>query len=207
MAIIGAMAKQAAERSGNSVEDERRKLTGYMPELSANGSVRGKAMFGMVRDVLREFCRDNKCAWSIQDGKLTLIPLGGYIPGEVPVLSARTGVIGIPEQVPSVGLKVQTLLNPTIKIGQAVKLETTAINQQRLGVGVGDQLENQTTAMSTRKRNYDGLYYVMCADHYGDTRGNEWYSMLNCLALDATVPMNLAPKASIAPEAVSIRTN
>jgi hypothetical protein len=33
----------------------------------------------------------------------------------------------------------------------------------------------------------------MVADHIGDTRGQEWYSDLTCLAIDATVTPIFAP--------------
>ena len=32
-----------------------------------------------------------------------------------------------------------------------------------------------------------GLYYVMVANHTGDTRGQNWYTDMTCLAVDATL--------------------
>ena len=42
------------------------------------------------------------------------------------------------------------------------------------------------------KTNADGLYYVMRANHVGDTRGQDWYTDLLCLSVDATVTKEAA---------------
>lgn len=175
---------------------------GYVPELSENGSVRGVVFYGMARDELREFAEQNDCTWSIQDGKLTVIPLTSYVPGETPIISPQTGLVGVPEQTQS-GIKARVLLNPALKIGQRIKLDST-INPYRYGLDVQSQASNALLESSI-KTNADGHYYIMNADHIGDTRANEWYTDLTCLAVDATVPPSLAPRAAIAPEAASIR--
>lgn len=175
---------------------------GYVPELSTNGSARGRVYYGMTRDELREWAEVQDALWSIQDGKLVLIPKTSYVPGDTPLISPSTGLVGVPEQTPN-GIEMRVLLNPSIKIGQRVKLDST-VNPFRYGLDVQSQASNALLASSI-KTNADGLYYVMVADHSGDTRGNEWYTDLTCLAVDATVPPNMAPRAAIAPEAASIR--
>lgn len=178
---------------------------GYMPELSQNGSVRGRVFYGMCRDEMREFAKNNNCTWSIQDGKLTLIPLTAYIPGEVPIISADTGLIGIPEQTQN-GIRMRVLLNPSLKIGQKIKLDNSAINQLRYGLDIRSQASQANTSLFI-KTNADGEYYVMVAEHIGDTRGNDFYTDLVCLAVDATVPSEFAQRAAIAPEGAAIKKN
>lgn len=159
---------------------------GYIPDLPGNPLPRGKVMYGMSRDEMRKIARNTQTAWSIQDGKLQIVPETAYIPGEVPVITSATGMIGLPEQTQR-GINVRVLLNPNIKIGQAIKLDNKSIQGYRFGLAAGpQQLQNENTEMQA-KINSDGLYYVMCADHVGDTRGNEWYSDLTCLAIDATI--------------------
>jgi hypothetical protein len=175
---------------------------GYVPELSANGGARGRVYYGLTRDELMEFAEQTDCIWSIQDGKLTLIPQTAYIPGDTPVISPETGLVGVPEQTQN-GIQMRVLLNPGIKIGQRVKLDSV-VNAFRYGLDVQSQASNALLASSV-KTNADGLYYVMSADHCGDTRGNDWYTDLTCLAIDATVPPDLAPRAAILPDAASIR--
>lgn len=177
---------------------------GYVPELSTNGSARGRVYYGMTREELREWAEVQDCLWSIQDGKLTLIPKTSYVPGDVPLISPQTGLVGVPEQTQN-GIQMRVLLNPALKIGQRVRLDST-VNPFRFGLDVQSQASNALIA-SSNKTNADGLYYVMSAEHSGDTRGNAWYTELTCLAIDATVPPSLAPRAAIAPEAASIKRN
>lgn len=192
-AFIAAMAKAAISR-------------GYAPEFSSTKSARGTVYFGMARDELRDFSNDNDSSWSIQDGQLTFVPTTSYIPGDIPLISATTGLIGVPEQTQG-GISMRVLLNPTIKIGQVVKLDNaSAINLFRYGLDVQSQASNALLSTSI-KTNSDGLYYVMNANHFGDTRGNEWYSDLVCLSVDATVPPSLASSAAISPAAASIARN
>jgi hypothetical protein len=71
---------------------------GNLPELPGNALPRGKVIYGMSRDVMRNVARNTDTSWSIQDGKLTMIPQTAYVPGEIPVLTSATGVIGMPER-------------------------------------------------------------------------------------------------------------
>lgn len=176
---------------------------GYYPELSRNGRVRGIVHYGMVRDELRDFAEQNDCLWSIQDGKLTLIPRAGYIPGQPVLISPQSGLVGVPE-VTQNGIEMRILLNPGVRIGQLVKLDST-INPYRYSLNKDSQADNAALSTSNTKTNADGLYYVMNADHTGDTRANEWYTDLTCLAVDAEIPLDFAPKSAILPEAASIR--
>lgn len=168
---------------------------GYSPDLPANSLPRGKAFYGMSRDEMRKIARNLGVSWSIQDGKLQMVPETAYMEGEIPVITSATGMVGLPEQTQN-GIKVRVLLNPNIKIGQAIKLDNESIQGYRFGLGVtqtGTNLMTETTA----KTNSDGLYYVMIAEHMGDTRGQEWYSDLMCLAIDASVPNEYVPKQGI----------
>ena len=108
-------------------------------------------------------------------------------------------MIGIPEQTQN-GIRVRCLLNPNIKIGQIIKIEGT-INQFRLDTASLAGVTNANIQRSN-KLNGQGLYYVMYAQHTGDTRGNPWYTDLICLSVDATVPndsVNLGAVGNVAP--------
>ncbi len=175
---------------------------GFTSPLPTNGRVRARTYFGQARDCLRAFCRSYDLKWSIQDGKLVVIQNGYYIPGEPVVISPSNGLIGVPEQTER-GLSLRILLNPSVKIGQLIKLDSSNINQYRYGLGVNAQASNLTLAQQSTKLSSDGLYYVMRADHYGDTRDNEWYSDLTCLATDAAVPNTSVPGAAIGPTPVA----
>ncbi|MGC8011077.1 hypothetical protein ACP3WR_24425, partial [Salmonella enterica] len=70
----------------------------YMFELPKNPLPRGKVMFGMARDFMRGAARTAQAVWSIQDGKVQLVPETSYRPGLIPVITSETGMIGLPEQ-------------------------------------------------------------------------------------------------------------
>jgi hypothetical protein len=169
-----------------------------LPTLPANGRVRGRTYFGMTRDEMRDFARNYDFSWSFQDGRITLIPNTGYLPGTIPVISPRSGLIGVPEQTQN-GISMRVLLNPNIKIGQLVKLDSS-VNLFRFGLDLESQAQNAALtptglgALAQQiKTNNDGLYYVMVAEHSGDTRGNEWYTDIVCLSADATVTQESVP--------------
>jgi hypothetical protein len=159
---------------------------GYTPDLPGNPLPRGKVIYGMSRDEMRKVAENTRTAWSIQNGKLTMIPESAYIEGDIPVITSATGMIGLPEQTQN-GINVRVLLNPNIKIGQAIKLDNKSVQGYRFGLGAGEQQLHNDNAEKQAKLNADGLYYVMIADHQGDTRGQAWYSDLLCLAIDATI--------------------
>lgn len=167
---------------------------GYIPStLQSNPTPRGEVIFGMARDHLRNVAKDTDTSWSIQDGKVDFIPLTAYKPGDIPVITSETGLVGLPVQEQN-GIKLQTLLNPNLKIGQAVKLDNQSIQRYRYTLGA-NQIENYNAELFN-KINDDGLYYVMVANHSGDTRGNDWYTWLTCLAINADVPFEAAAKSS-----------
>lgn len=178
---------------------------GYVPDLPGNPLPRGKVMFGMTRDELRKVAENASTNWSIQDGKFTMVPLTGYIPGEAPVITAQTGLIGLPEQTQN-GIKLKTLLNPNLKIGQAIKLDNSSIQRFRYNPSL-IQEANNLKAEGSNKINNDGEYYVMIADHVGDTRGQEWYTDLYCLAIDAAVPADFFPRQGVSGEIGAIKRN
>lgn len=161
---------------------------GYIPidDGSGNALPRGKTIFGLTRDALRKLCKNASASWSIQDGKLDIIPLTSYKPGEAVVITSATGMIGLPQQTQN-GIEVKMLLNPNVKIGQLLKIDNASIQRMRFSLGL-DGIQQYNISNVSTKINDDGLYYVMVANHSGDTRADEWYTSVICLSVDATYP-------------------
>jgi hypothetical protein len=157
---------------------------GYMPNFSGTESLRGKVLFGMARDVLKEEANQNACTWSIQDGKVVFIPLNKYIPGDVVKINSLTGMIGIPELTDQ-GVSVRTLLNPNVKIGYLIQLDNKTVNQLFQQNADNPIPYNQYTGIQRLASvSADGLYRVYAAEHTGDTRGQPWYTDIVCLAVN-----------------------
>lgn len=177
---------------------------GYVPNSikgNTNRTIRGRTYYGGCKYELRALAEHNDCRWSIQDGQVTFIPKTAYIPEAPAVISPDTGLIGVPEQTQN-GLKLRVLLNPTLRIGRTVKLISNAVNQLRYGLDINSLATNPTLQLGATKLNADGLYYVMRAEHSGDSRGAPWYTDLTCLAVDATYPPDQVLNAVVAPNIV-----
>ncbi len=174
---------------------------GYLPKLPENPLPRGKVMFGMARDFMRWTARTCQTVWSIQDGKAIMVPETSYMPGEIPVITAETGMVGLPEQTQN-GITIKMLLNPSVKIGRLIKIDNASVQQYEYSLNTGQQAQNQRIEEQAKLQD-DGFYYVMIAEHYGDTRGNDFYTDVICLAADVTVlPDTFQTKAAVPPDFV-----
>ncbi|MFW5005046.1 phage protein [Pseudomonas aeruginosa] len=169
---------------------ESRGITmGERPPLPTNKLPRGKVMFGMTRDYLDTLGKTQDLSWSFQDGKLTLIPNTAYLPGEAVVVNSATGMVGLPEQTQN-GITVKMLLNPSVKVGRRLQINNASIQQMRYGLAIGDDPVTRKALVSVYL-DADGFYRSIVVNHSGDSRGNEWYTDVICLAIDATIPLSL----------------
>ncbi|WP_431207514.1 phage protein [Burkholderia cepacia] len=167
---------------------------GYIADLPSNPMPRGQVLFGMARDHLETVARSTQTLWSIQDGQLQIVPETSYVPGDIPVINAKSGMVGLPEQTQN-GITVRMLLNPAVKIGRLIQLDNSSIQRYEFSLSSADAIANRNTALQNRI-NGDGFYYVMTNEFWGDTRGNDWYNEVICLAVDATAQdLNLVNKS------------
>lgn len=158
---------------------------GNLMEFTGGVLPRGKVLFGMGRDILKNVANSQGATWSIQSGRVQITPLTGYLPGEAVGLNSLTGMIGIPEQTEE-GIKVRCLLNPKLRIGGLVKLNSADINQLfKQNPNAAPIPFNQWTGIQNLATvTNDGIYRLYVVEHFGDTRGSQWYSDLICLAVD-----------------------
>jgi len=158
--------------------------SGYVGDTGGVKLPRGKVMYGMARDYLRQSAESSDTSWSIQDGKLQFVPLGGVLPAQAVVLNSKTGLVGQPEQTND-GIKIRCLLNPTLKIGGRVRVDEKDVSSAKLPDTAKDAQANKPADVAS-----DGLYRLLVVEHSGDTRGNDWYSDIVGLDIDATQPPN-----------------
>jgi len=145
-------------------------------------NIRGKVLYGMARTYLRGLARSGQAKWSIKDGKLVITPLGQAPSSEAFVVNSTTGMVGLPEQT-NEGIKVTTLLNPTLVVGSQIQLNQASIQRATVSVTPGDenQFESAYPGFSS-----DGFYTAIVVEHEGDMRGNPWYTHVTALAVDKT---------------------
>ena len=162
---------------------------GHAPTLTDKASPRGRAIFGMARDQLRDIAQSNDSSWSIQNGKVVILPNGQALPGSAVILNSETGLLGLPQQT-QLGIIARTLINPLIKVGALVKIDQKSVQRIRIDpsyMGVGQVAKLPHVAQ-------DGLYRVLVADHFGDTRGNDWFTECICIALGTPITQGLIPR-------------
>lgn len=180
----------AAARKGLNVD------AGYTPQPPNAAAVRGKVLYGMARDTVRDLANTQQWAWSIQNGKLQMVPITSYVPGTVVVLTGQTGMIGLPEQTEG-GIAAKCLINPNIRIGTLVQINNASIQRAFLGglnLNTPGRLENLPGLLPTVTD--DGFYRVYVAEHSGDTRDLEWYSDLTCFAVDRSAAQDQSVRAA-----------
>lgn len=144
---------------------------------------RGKVMYGMSRDYLRQSASTSNASWSIQNGVLQFVPLAGVLPNEAIVLNSGTGLIGRPEQT-NTGVKFRCLLNPLLLVGGAVQIEQKDIAEAQLEE---ETSKNKKDKKSTPELASDGFYRVISLELSGDNRGQDWYCEGIGLDIDTTV--------------------
>lgn len=148
---------------------------------------RGKVLFGLARASARSLARSVQSSWTVRNGKLTFVEFNTYKPGEAVVLNSQTGMIGIPTQTNN-GIQVRCLLNPKIEIGGLIQ-----INQKDIQAGLvspGFTAVNNQAAIDN-----DGFYKALVVEHKGDTRNNDWYTDITCLALVKPPTSQSVPEA------------
>ncbi len=154
---------------------------------------RGRSLFGMARDAARDLADSCSMDWWIKDNKIQFLAQSAYLPGDAILLSAATGLIGLPQQTFQ-GLQVKCLLNPSIGLGTRVKIDNKSIQMAQLNLAY-------TAVNVIPPTDADGLYKVWYMDHTGDNRGPAWYTDFTCLSIDpsAAVPLSLSVPTEIPP--------
>lgn len=123
--------------------------------------VSGTALFGQVARLLPTYTQSVGLEWSIQDGANQLIPSGTDTGEQAVLLTPTTGLIGSPkktrekgsggQEIP--GLQIVSLLQPSIRPGRRVKVESST---------------------------FTGVYRVRKVEHNGDLAGQAWYTQIDC---------------------------
>lgn len=148
---------------------------GHIGIMPINQLPRGKVMYGNARNYLRDVATTTQKTWSIQDGKITFVPITSYLPGERVILNSKTGLIGSPQQT-NTGVNVKCLINPLIRVGGLIDIDEASVEEFKLNLNVPGSPSNNPSPLTA-----DGSYYVMVIEYSGDTRGVDWYCTMVCM--------------------------
>lgn len=186
----------AANQMGDAANNLDAGATTIPLKAGTGGTLpRGRVMFGLSSYHLTNIAESGQSSWFVQDGKLNIVTRTGYLPGEIVVLNAQTGMIGVPEATEQ-GIQFTSLLNPQIRLGRRVQIANkdlkSAINTTTIREQGFPRFSDINFAATVTN---DGVYRTLLAEHFGDTRGNEWFTRGTCLAIDASA----APANSVNP--------
>lgn len=156
---------------------------GFIADLGSQKMPRGRALFGMARDLLRNIAQSTNSAWTIRDQKLDIVKNDKSMEGKAFVLNSQTGMIGMPVQTTG-GIQVRMLLNPQVKPGTRLKIDQASIQQATLVQDYFRSLDTQQSLLASIAA--DGFYKVLYLEHSGDTRGTAWYTDCACVATNET---------------------
>lgn len=101
------------------------------------------------------------------------------------ILNYLNGMIGSPQiDVANSGINVKSLLNADLTAGNFVRVETLAPQIQFGGVNYIGFSQAQATR---------GEWEIFAVDHYGDSRGEEWYSNVSAFGAALLFPDETKP--------------
>jgi hypothetical protein len=132
-------------------------------------AIGGYMISGDARARLAELSIAYGFSWIIENGVMVLIRGQASRDGDVYVLRSDTGMIGSPE-VTEVGIEVEAALNPVVKIGRRIRVDSAS--PQLTFSGVYWRNVKQTIGV--------GEYAVNAVMHQGDTHGDMWRSRFSC---------------------------
>lgn len=151
-------------------------LPASLPVLAGKSVRAGSVHVGNGHDALSRLLTPWSLRWCIQDGALVVLPSDGVTNQQAILLTPQTGLIGSPEPMtdrPAKRFKKTKQLQT--KTGKRLRL--TSLLQPNLRPGAPVVLE---------AAQYVGTYRVDSAIHRGDSRGQDWYSVVETTYLGST---------------------
>ncbi|WP_088832736.1 phage protein [Paenibacillus tyrfis] len=131
-------------------------------EFSSQELSRGKVVFGLAKDYLRQLAQSQDASFYMEDGKVNIVRATDLPEGEIIELSPKSGLLGVPAQNDK-GVSFKALLNPRIKINSLVHIDNSLIRAQTFQQG-----------QPIRNLDNEGIYRVIGITYTGDTRGDLW---------------------------------
>lgn len=152
---VQAVVQHIAEAMGVGIGNAATALRGASLGALGDTLPEGTVLHGSASAELTRLCESARKTWSIQDGNLQILDLGGALARTAILLSPDTGMVGTPEVVNRRVITVTALLQPGLTPGQQVAVQSDAL---------------LTTAP----------WRITEAEYSGDTHGKDWYAKLTC---------------------------
>lgn len=146
---------------------------------------RGTALQGSPTACMNELGETFAFDWMVENGAIKIIKRDFALDNQVYVISAGTGMIGSPV-VSDTEVGIRYTLNPKIKLGDTIKLESMAPRFEFSGAFFYD----------IPRTIGEGYYKVYSLVFAGDSHGDQWESQISCLRLNAAAQAGISQRAT-----------
>lgn len=146
---------------------------------------RGTVLQGSPTACMNELGETFAFDWMVENGAIKIIKRDFALNNQVYVISAGTGMIGSPV-VSDTEVGIRYTLNPKIKLGDTIKLESMAPRFEFSGAFFYD----------IPRTIGEGYYKVYSLVFAGDSHGDQWESQISCLRLGAAAQAGISQRAT-----------
>lgn len=137
---------------------------------------RGKVMFGMTQDFLKQIANSENATFYTDDGKVNIVSAVDVSKGSILSFGPQNGLIGSPVQ-NELGIECDVLLNPQVKLNSLFHIDNKKIQNYRYSPG-----------SPVRSLDSEGVYRVVRITHRGDTRGDTWQTHIEAISQAGLLP-------------------
>lgn len=146
---------------------------------------RGTVLQGSPTACMNELGETFAFDWMVENGAIKIIKRDFALDNQVCVISSGTGMIGSPV-VSDTEVGIRYTLNPKIKLGDTIKLESMAPRFEFSGAFFYD----------VPRTIGEGYYKVYSLVFAGDSHGDQWESQISCLRLSAAAQAGISQRAT-----------
>ncbi len=170
--------EECAQRFGGEIQ-----FFGDFADLKRRSG--GTVLQGSPIACMNELASTWEFDWMIENGATKIIKKGFAMPNEVFVINAASGMIGSPV-VTDTEVGIRCTLNPKLKLGNTIKLESMA-----------PQFEFSGAFFYEVPRTIgEGFYRINSLAILGDSHGDEWETQISCLRLDTMAQAGISERAT-----------
>lgn len=136
---------------------------GTQKGLKTINYLNGFTYSGLAKTLIDQLVSQMGLEWHVQDTEIFILPKNEDAGNEAVVLSPNTGLIGYPTKTDD-GMECVSLLNPKIKPGRAIKLESKQFSEG-----------NRTSKIASQTlKNSGDIFKVKRCVYSGDTHEGPW---------------------------------
>jgi hypothetical protein len=140
---------------------------------SESDYISGYLLSGDPKKYLNKLSAAHSFDWIIENERLVVVKKSSFREGGVTIISARTGMVGVPE-ITEIGADVITRINPSYRIGGQFKIQSQFAQVNYSNIYFQDVPESIG----------QGTYKIQRIEYSGDSYGEVWDSKINGLSIN-----------------------